>query len=316
MSKKKDKDIIRSPFRLYFKRNYQLYLFLVPTFIVLILFSYKPYTGLYMAFTDYDVIEGMWGSPFVGFKHFIELFQDPGFGKVMRNTLAISAIGFVFGFPLPIILALFLNEIKFMKFKRFVQTASYLPHFVSWVAIAGIMYQMFDPKRGIVNDIIAFFGFERIHFFAEPKMFWGLSVAIAIWKGIGWSSIIYLAGMAGISPDLYEACEIDGGGWLTKMRHITLPGIMPTVTVILILNAGSIFSGAGITPGFDGVFNLSNNIIAEYSDILDIYIYKQGMKQLRYDFATAMGLMFGIVNMALVYIANATANKINNSGIL
>lgn len=300
----------------YIKKNYQLYLFVLPALAAVVVFCYLPYPGMYLAFVKYDVTKGIWGSDFVGIQHFISLFSDPSFIRVMRNTLAISLIGFAFGFPLPIVFAILLNEFSLIKFKKFVQTASYLPHFVSWVAVAGMMYQIFNGNNGIVNDIREFIGLERINYFGEPTMFWGVSVFIAIWKGLGWASIIYLAGISSINPELYEASAIDGAGRFKRVRHITLPGLMPTITILLILNAGSIFSGAGITPGFDGVFNLSNSVVSEYSDILDIFIYKQGLRQMHYDFATAMGLLFGIVNMALVLAANHVANKTNNSGII
>jgi putative aldouronate transport system permease protein len=228
----------------------------------------------------------------------------------MRNTLAISGIGFTFGFPLPILFAIMLNEIPGIRFKKFVQTTSYLPHFISWVVIAGIMYQMLDKNTGIVNRFIKLFGGEPIYFFAEPSMFWGLSVAISIWKGLGWSSIIYLASIVSIDPGLYEAAAIDGAGRGKRMWHITLPGILPTVTMMLILQAGSIFSGAGITPGFDGVYNLSNATLSQYSDILDIWVFRMGIQRQRYDIATAMGLLFGVVNMALVLVANWIARHV------
>lgn len=300
----------RVSFARYFRSNYWLYLFLLPALLTVIVFSYLPYEGLRLAFVKYDLVKGLSGSRFIGLDNFTYALSNRDFLRVMRNTLAISGIGFTFGFPLPILFAIMLNEIPGIRFKKFVQTTSYLPHFISWVVIAGIMYQMLDKNTGIVNRFIKLFGGEPIYFFAEPSMFWGLSVAISIWKGLGWSSIIYLASIVSIDPGLYEAAAIDGAGRGKRMWHITLPGILPTVTMMLILQAGSIFSGAGITPGFDGVYNLSNATLSQYSDILDIWVFRMGIQRQRYDIATAMGLLFGVVNMALVLVANWIARHV------
>lgn len=295
--------------------NKWLYAFMLPAVLAVFIFSYIPMWGIIIAFQDFEPLKGIFHSDFVGLHNFKVIFDNPDFARNLRNTLGISLLGFTFGFPLPIILAIFLNELTSTKFKRFFQTASYLPHFISWVTVAGIMYTLMDYNTGIINKIISTLGIERVEFFAEPSLFWPLSVGIAIWKELGWAAIIYIATIASIDPELYEAAIVDGAGRYKRMIHITLPGIAPIISLSLVLTAGSIFSGAGICPGFDGVFNLYNAVVSEYAETIDYWVYREGLMRTNFSFGTSVGLLFSVINLTLLLCANKIANKINDSGL-
>lgn len=277
----------------------------LPFVIWVIIFAYVPLWGWTMAFQDYKP-----GIPFseqewVGFKHFLKLFNDPMFFLALRNTLAMSLLGLVFGFTLPIILALLLNEIKNLTFKKTVQTISYLPHFVSWVVVASIVTQMLSIN-GPVNNILMSLNLidKPKQFLIQPNLFWWIVTAADVWKELGWNSIIFLAAISSINPELYEAATVDGAGRFAKMRYITLPGIMPTVIVILIMNIGNL-----INIGFEKQLLLGNPLVKEYADVLDIYILNYGIGSGRYSLGTAAGMFKSLVSLILLTIANTISKK-------
>jgi len=277
----------------------------LPFIIWIIIFAYVPLWGWTMAFQEYKPGLTFFEQKWVGFKHFIRLFNDSMFYLVLRNTVAMSVLGLIFGFTLPIILALLLNEIRNLTFKRTVQTISYLPHFVSWVVIASIVTE-FLSMNGPLNSFLISLGLldEPVQFLIEPKLFWWIVVASDVWKELGWNSIIFLAAISSIDPELYEAATVDGAGRYAKMRHITLPGIMPTVVVILIMSIGNL-----INIGFEKQLLLGNPLVKEYSDVLDIYILNYGIGSGRYSLGTAAGMFKSLVSLILLTIANTISKK-------
>lgn len=295
-------------------RQRYLILMITPFLIWLFIFHYVPLWGWTMAFQDYKPRPGMhfWDYPYVGFKHFIALFKDPMFYKVMRNTLAMSFMQLLIGFPLPIIFAILLNEVRQVKFKKIVQTVSYLPHFVSWVIVAGLFTTMLS-NEGIVNDALMFLGLieEPVSYLAVPKYFWGISTSAEIWKELGWNSIIFLAAITGINPTLYEAAEVDGAGRWRKIWHITLPGMLNTIVVILILNIGWL-----ISLGFEKQYLLGNSLVQDYSRVLDLYILEYGIRLGRYSFGTAIGIFKSVVSVILLVSANKVAKKLTGNAVI
>ena len=290
------------------KRNWrktiarQKYLILmVITFVVwVIIFRYVPLWGWLMAFQDYKPWKSITDQQWVGLKQFIELFKDVDFYRSMRNTLAMSFLGLAFGFPIPIMLALLINEIKHPRFKRTVQTISYLPHFVSWVVIASIVFRVLSPL-GIVNEVLIRLGIidNAIAFMGEPAYFWWIVVFTDLWKEMGWNSIVYLAAMAGVSPELHEAAIIDGAGRFKRMWYVTIPGIMPTIVVLLVLSIGNI-----INIGFERQFLLRTASTRDVADVIDLYILNYGIGTGRFSFGTAAGVFKSVVSLSLLTIAN------------
>lgn len=290
------------------KRNWrktiarQKYLILmVITFVVwVIIFRYVPLWGWLMAFQEYKPWKPITDQQWVGLKQFIELFKDVDFYRSMRNTLAMSFLGLAFGFPIPIMLALLINEIKHPRFKRTVQTISYLPHFVSWVVIASIVFRMLSPL-GIVNEVLIRLGIidNAIAFMGEPAYFWWIVVFTDLWKEMGWNSIVYLAAMAGVSPELHEAAIIDGAGRFKRMWYVTIPGIMPTIVVLLVLSIGNI-----INIGFERQFLLRTASTRDVADVIDLYILNYGIGTGRFSFGTAAGVFKSVVSLTLLTIAN------------
>lgn len=290
------------------KRNWrktiarQKYLILmVITFVVwVIIFRYVPLWGWLMAFQEYKPWKPITDQQWVGLKQFIELFKDVDFYRSMRNTLAMSFLGLAFGFPIPIMLALLINEIKHPRFKRTVQTISYLPHFVSWVVIASIVFRVLSPL-GIVNEVLIRLGIidNAIAFMGEPAYFWWIVVFTDLWKEMGWNSIVYLAAMAGVSPELHEAAIIDGAGRFKRMWYVTIPGIMPTIVVLLVLSIGNI-----INIGFERQFLLRTASTRDVADVIDLYILNYGIGTGRFSFGTAAGVFKSVVSLTLLTIAN------------
>lgn len=280
----------------------QKYLILmVITFVVwVIIFRYVPLWGWLMAFQDYKPWKSITDQQWVGLKQFIELFKDVDFYRSMRNTLAMSFLGLAFGFPIPIMLALLINEIKNPRFKRTVQTISYLPHFVSWVVIASIVFRVLSPL-GIVNEVLIRLGIidNAIAFMGEPAYFWWIVVFTDLWKEMGWNSIVYLAAMAGVSPELHEAAIIDGAGRFKRMWYVTIPGIMPTIVVLLVLSIGNI-----INIGFERQFLLRTASTRDVADVIDLYILNYGIGTGRFSFGTAAGVFKSVVSLSLLTIAN------------
>ncbi len=288
------------------KQRY-LIVMVLPFLMWVIIFKYLPLWGWLMAFQNYKPKAGMgiFDYPFVGLKHFIILFQDPMFYNVMRNTLAMSFMQLILGFPLPILFAILLNEVKNIKYKKFVQTSTYLPHFVSWVIVAGLFTTLLSGE-GIVNELLLAVGMikEPISFLALPKWFWGICTSAEIWKELGWNSIIFLAAIAGIEPTLYEAAKVDGANRWQTVKHITIPGITNTILVILVLDIGWI-----ISIGFEKQYLLGNSVVQDYAKVLDLYILDYGIKLGRYSFGTAIGIFKSVISIILLYGANQLAKR-------
>lgn len=295
------------------KKYRMMYLFLVPAVVLTAIFSYSPMIGVIMAFQNYEPIKGFFGSEFIGIKHFIEFLSDPDFYSALKNTLGINLLMIIIGFPLPIIFALLINEIKDGYFKRITQSISYLPHFISWVVIAGMAYRLLEEDFGSVNLLIEALGGEKIAFFREPSYFWGILVTIAIWKELGWNAIIYLAALSGIDIHLYEAARVDGAGRLKQLFHITLPGLMPTISLMFILTVGNLATSVG-GANFEAIMNLQNAMISRASTTLDYYIYLRGLRMNRMSLAAAVGLSQSLIALALVFITNGLNRKKSGYG--
>lgn len=288
--------------------QWQLILMSVPFLIHRIIFSYVPLKGWLMAFQNYKPAKGWLDQEFVGLKWFKQLFSDTVFITDIRNTFAMSLINLSLGFITAIALALLLNEIKNTFAKRFVQTVSYMPHFLSWVIVAGLVQNMLSTDSGIVNDLIVKLGISdtKIPFLSEPKYFWGIVGASNVWKEVGWNTIIYLAAMSSIDPSLYEAASMDGAGRFMKMFHVTLPGIKTTFMMLLIMNIGHI-----LEAGFELQYLLTNGLISSVSETIDIYVLKYGIQIGNYSLGTAAGIFKSVVSITLVFIANKLAGEEN-----
>ena len=263
--------------------------------------------GLVIAFQDYYPLKGISGSGFVGLKHFKALFSNPFFLSVLKNTLIISIYKLIVCFPAPIFLCIALNEIKNAKFKKFAQSVSYLPHFISWVVVSGIIIEFLSPSRGPVNIILQNLGFDPVFFVAEPKYFRGVLVASDLWKSIGWGSIVYLAAVTGIDPSLYEAAEMDGAGRIKRIIHITLPALAPIVTVMLIMQSGKI-----LNDSFEQVYNFLTPTTYEVGDVISTFVYRMGIQKMQYSFTTAVDLFKNIISFGLVMLTNYVARKTND----
>jgi len=300
----------QSSFALYWKYRY-LTLMFIPAVIYFIIFKYIPIYGIQIAFKSYRFKDGIFGSPWIGLENFKYLFSVPSFWEVLRNTLIISTYNLVLGFPAPIILALLLNEVRHAKFKKVVQTISYLPHFISWVVLGGIFVQFLSPSSGPINVVLKALGRNPIFFLADPRWFRTVLVVTSIWKGVGWNSIIYLATLSSIDPEQYEAADIDGANRLQKMLHITLPGLSHVVTIMLIFAVGGL-----IQDNFDQIYNLLlSPTVYSVGDVLSTYTYRMGLVNMEYSFSTAVGLFTNVVSFVLIVITNAIAKRINEYGI-
>jgi putative aldouronate transport system permease protein len=280
-----------------------LYLFAFAFFFV---FKYGPIYGVLIAFKDFRVIDGIWGSPWVGFKHFEELFQNADFYRLLKNTLLLNLYMLIFAFPAPIVLALMLNEIRSRFFQRFVQMTMYLPHFVSWVIMSGLVIYFLSPTTGVVAEIFGWFGAKPIFFLGQKEYFRPVVVASAILKDIGWSSIIYFAALAGISPELHESATIDGAGRWQRVLRINIPSIMPTVAIMFILNLGGFLSA-----NFEQVINLINPVTYETGDVIDTYVYRVGLQQFQYSYTAAIGLFKSLIGLVLILGANFTVRRLS-----
>lgn len=295
-----------------YKKSKYLFLMLVPTLVWYVIFHYGPLYGVQLAFKEFSPMKGIWGSPWVGLEHFKFLFfQSPDFLRIFRNTVLISLYNIVFGFPAPIILALLLNELRFKFFKRIAQSISYIPHFFSWVVLAGIITVMLSPSEGPVNYILKMLGMEPIYFLADTQYFRSTLVATGIWKEIGWGTIIYLAALSGVDPTLYEAAKIDGASRPKQTWYITLPSILPVITIMFILSLGGI-----LNAGFDQIFNLYNPAVYEVADIIDTYVYRAGILGAQFGLTTAVGLFKNIIGITLVLTANYIVKKLGQEGVL
>jgi len=303
-----------------FKKQRSLHVFVWIGLLFLLIFSYTPMFGILMAFKNYTITQGIKGiftSEWVGFKYFAEFYNDYKFGDIIRNTLVLSFLKVIFTFPLPILLAVMLSEVKNMAFKRVVQTASYLPHFISWVVVLGLTFTFLSANAGLVNRLLLGWGWidEPIPFLTSPNYFWGLAVGTAMWKEAGWWAIIFLAAIAGINPTLYEAAQIDGAGRLARIWHITLPGIRGTVVVVLILTVGSILGGGLVGSNFDQAFLMGNAGNNDTSEIVQTYAFKVGLAQGRYSYAAAIDLVQSIISVILIFTSNYIAKKVSGTSL-
>ncbi|WP_274364264.1 ABC transporter permease [Paenibacillus thermotolerans] len=294
-----------------FVKQWDIQLMVLPPLALIFVFSYIPMYGVLMAFQDYNIFGGFFASPWVGLKHFEMFFTAPEFGRVMRNTIVISLLKFCIGFPAPILLALALNEVRHMVFKRVVQTVSYLPHFLSWVIVAGFVMSMLSTDNGSVNILLEKIGAieEPINFLSIPNYFWSILVATGVWKEIGFASIVYLAAIAGIDPALYEAADMDGASKFKQIWLITLPSITPVVVIFMILAIGNL-----LNAGFDDILLLGvNPILRDVADVIDTYVYRIGIQNSRYSYATAVGLFKAVISVGLLTMANYIARRTGNS---
>lgn len=290
-------------------RDKWLYLLVLPGMIFLLIFRYIPIAGNVIAFMDFNPYN-MWDSKWVGLEHFITLFNKPAFLLVFKNTLVISLLKMIIGFPIPIILALMMNEMKNLKFKKVSQTLLYLPHFISWVVLSGLIMNMLNPDTGLVTSIITFITGEKIQVLTDKGAFVPMLIVTDVYKNMGWGTIIYFAALSGVDPQLYEAAEIDGARKFKQMLHITLPSIMPTIIIQLILSCNNI-----VNAGFDQIFMLYSALVYDVADIIDTYVYRIGIKKADYSFSTAANMFKSIIALVMILIVNTLAKKTGNEGI-
>lgn len=290
-------------------RNAVLYIMAIPVILYFILFMYLPMFGLVIAFKKYDIAKGIFGSQWVGFKYFKEFFTGLYFKRTLKNTLMLSGGNILFGFPAPIIFALLLNELRNKHFKKTVQTITYLPHFISLVVVCGMLTNFFSSD-GVATQIIMKFGGEKMNYLASTKYFRTIYIASEIWQSIGWNSIIYLAALTGIDMQLYEAAVIDGAGKWKQMLHVTLPGILPTISVMLILEIGKMLS-----LGYEKVILLYSPNTYEVADIISSFVYRKGLNNFMYSYASAVGLFQSVVNIILLIASNKLSKRISGSAL-
>jgi len=288
-------------------KNKYLLLMLLPGLIYFLVFKYAPMAGLLMAFQDYSLKDGLLGSEWVGFENFRSLFAGEDFLLVLRNTVKISLLKLVIGFPAPVLLALMFNELRGGVFKKLTQTVSYIPHFFSWVVMAGMLKALLSPSVGLVNMILQGIGLKPIYFLADPKYFVGVLVISDVWKEVGWNSVVYLAALAGINYEMHEAAIIDGATRLKRIIYINLPSILPTVAIMLIMKMGGI-----LEAGFDQIFNLYNTAVYDVSDIIDTYTYRMGIGNFQYSFSAAAGMFKSVVGLVLVLLTNYFVKKMSD----
>jgi putative aldouronate transport system permease protein len=292
------------------KREWQIYVMLAPMVVWLLLFLYKPMYGLQIAFKDYSIFRGIAGSPWIGLEHFERLFDSDQFLRALRNTFIISFYTLIFGFPVPIILALMFNEVLNQWYKKAAQTIVYLPHFISSVIIAGIVITAFSPSAGIVNTIITFFGGEPIYFLTKPEWFRPIFIGTGIWQEAGFQSIVYLAAIAGVSPTLYESAVVDGASRWQMMWKITLPSILPTILIMLIIRIGNL-----LEVSFEMIILLYQPATYETADVVNTFIYRQGLQGGQYDYAAAAGLFNAVVAFILVMGANSISKRYSRTSL-
>mgnify|MGYP002318492130 CR=1 FL=1 len=295
----------------YLKRNWELYLFVVPALIYLLLYCYYPMYGVQIAFKNFRVTKGITGSEWVGLEHFRKFFSNPSCRALIKNTLVISLYSLVVGFPLPIIFALTLNEVAPGRYKKLVQTVSYAPHFISTVVLVGMLNVFFSPRSGFVNTILGWFGSQPVFFLGDPKWFKHMYVWSGVWQSTGWGSIIYLAALAGVSPELHEAAIIDGANKLQRIWNIDIPTIMPTMVILLVMNFGSIMN-----VGYEKVFLMQNDLNMSASEIISTYTYKIGLQGAQYSYSTAIGLFNNVVNLVILMSVNWISDKLSGTSLL
>ena len=291
------------------RKNKWKYIMILPVIIYIAVFCYKPMYGVIIAFKNFRPAVGIMDSPWVGLKHFITFFNDYNFWRILKNTFSISALSILFGFPAPILLALLINEIRNTKFKRAVQTISYMPYFISMVIICGLI-KTFCQSDGIITDLVVALGGERVNLLASKNWFYPIYIISNIWQNIGWDSIIYLAALAGIDQEQYEAARVDGAGRIRQIISVTLPGLMPTITILFILKMGNI-----LNVGFEKILLLYSPTTYEVADVISTYVYRIGILDANFSYSTAIGLFNSVVNIIFLLLTNALSNKMNNSGL-
>jgi putative aldouronate transport system permease protein len=299
-----------SKFRVYMRNNYPLYLFLILPTAYFLIFRYVPMYGILIAFKDFNLFDGIWKSPWIGLDAFKEIFSMKEFHRALRNTFMLNFLDLLTGFPTPIILAIILSELKNARFKKISQTILYLPYFLSWVIIGGISLQLFSPQSGLINLLLGKLGLDPVPFLTNKWAWLGTYNFLGIWQSAGWNTIIFLAAIAGINVELYEAATVDGAGRLRKIWHITLPGIRSTIVTLLILNLGRI-----VAIGFDRPYVIGNTLVREFSDVISTYVYRVGLQSFRFTIATAVGLFQSVVGMVFLLVTNFLAKKIGEDGI-
>lgn len=292
------------------RRDWQLYLLLLPMLIWFVVFLYKPMIGLQIAFKDFSVFRGIAGSPWVGFENFQTLLNDDIFIRAFFNTITISFLGLIFAFPVPIILALMFNEVQSATGRRLAQTIVYLPHFISVVIVAGIVINFLSPSTGVINLVLASLGLDKIYFLTQPEWFRTIFISSNIWKEAGFESIVYLAAIAGISPALYESARVDGASRWQMMWRITLPCMLPTIIIMLIIRIGNL-----VEVGFEYIILLYQPATFETADVVSTYIFRTGLQGSQYDLATAAGLFNAIIAFALVFTANRISRKVSSTSL-
>jgi putative aldouronate transport system permease protein len=292
------------------RNNLDYYVLLIPGLIFLFLFKYTPMYGIVIAFQDFNIFGGIRGSEWVGLEQFHKLLQSEEFSHVFVNTLLISFYKIILLFPIPIIIALLLNEVRFSAFKRTIQTIIYLPHFLSWVIISGLFITILSPSGGLVNSVIEWFGGEPITFFMDNRFFRSIIVFTAGWKEAGWNAIVFIAAIAGIEQEQYEAASIDGAGRIKQMLSISLPGIMPTIVLMFILRLGHV-----LEAGTEQILTMYNPVVYETGDVIGTFVYRVGLGQMDYSFSTAVGLFNSVVGFILVVTGNLVSKKLLNRGI-
>ncbi|HEX7058196.1 MAG TPA: ABC transporter permease subunit [Bacilli bacterium] len=292
------------------KRDKYLYLLALPGLLFFLVFKYLPMYGIIISFQDYSPFDGILHSRWVGFQHFVRFFTNQDFWMLFRNTLVINAMNLLFFFPLPIVLSLLLNEVRRNWYKRIVQSIVYLPHFLSWVIIIGLTLVMLSASNGIINQLLQAMGFAKIPFLTSPKLFWIILTIQSIWKESGWGTIIFLAAIAGVDPQLYEAARMDGAGRFRQMWHVTLPAIRNVIVVLLILRLGHIMD-----IGFEQVYLMYNGAVSDVADVFDTYVYRVGIQQGQFSFSTAVGLFKSVIGLILIVLANRLAKRWGEEGI-
>lgn len=292
------------------RREKYLFLLALPGIIFFIVFKYIPITNLVIAFQDYSPYFGITGSPWVGFEHFSRFFSNQDFYMLLRNTLAISFLNLIFFFPAPIILSIMLNEVRNSIVKRTVQSLIYIPHFLSWVLIYGLTFLMFSQSEGLINKFMISMDQSTIDILSNPDYFWAMLTAQSIWKEVGWGTIIFLAAIAGIDPQLYEAAVMDGAGRMRRIWHITLPGMRNVIMILFILRLGTIMD-----TGFEQIYLMMNAAVSHVAEVFDTYVYRVGIKQGEFSYSTAVGLFKSVVGVTLVVIANKVAKKLGQDSL-
>ena len=302
--------VSRKSFRDVLRRDKYLVLMIIPAVMLFAVFSYLPMFGIVMSFQDFVPGRGFLGSRWVGLKWFKYFVSSVYFGRLLRNTVLLSVYSLLFGMPMTILFALLLNELRSRTFKRIVQTVTYLPYFISTVIMVSILQMLLSYPRGVVNSALSALGLTEINFFQEAGWFRTLYIGSGIWQGLGWNSILYLAALTSINPDLYEAAYMDGANRLQQMWHISLPGMMNTIVTMLILSLGGIFS-----VGYEKVYLMYNPVTMDQADVISTYVYRTGLESMRYSYASAIGLFNSVINFAVLLLANTLSRKITEIGL-